>query len=108
MSKYILKDKIAIPCEDLLEWSTWIETADRRVKVTELENNIRISTVFLGISYQFDDDDEKSLLFETMVFGGYLHEDLERCSTWEEAEFQHFRMVEKVIQVEDVERKKVQ
>jgi len=93
--KYILKDKIPVPCEDLMEWANWIETENKRVDYTELSNGVYVSTVFLGISYSFNG--EEPLLFETMVMGGELNYEMERCSTWKQAEFQHFRMVERVL-----------
>ena len=95
MNKYILKDKKAIRCDDLSEWGAWFETADRIVAKTTLPDSKKISTVFLGLDYSFENG--KPLLFETMVFpeDSYLDLDMERYSTWEEAEEGHKKMVEK-------------
>ena len=40
------------------------------------------STVFLGLDHQLTEDGPP-LLFETMVFGGPLSGETDRCSTWE-------------------------
>lgn len=63
---YILKDKIAIPCGDVSEWSEYMCRADRTVAKTQYEN-IVISTVFLGVDHNVGDEGEP-LLFETMIF----------------------------------------
>jgi hypothetical protein len=99
--KWILRDRIAFPCEDVFEWARWLETADRRVARTDVDAEVSVSTVFLGIDHNFFGDGEP-LLFETMVFGeekvGMLlgraysyREDLAqyRYSTWADAEQGH-------------------
>ena len=93
--KYILKNKIAVPVENVLEWGHWFETADRIVKQETLSHGYYVSTVFLGLDHNFGSG--KPLLFETMVFKGKDMGDLdmERYSTWEEAEAGHKKMVEK-------------
>lgn len=50
-----------------------------------------VSTVFLGIEVS-----TPPRPFETMVFGGRLDGEQQRCSTWEEAERQHAFTVERV------------
>ncbi len=78
-------------------WASWFETADRQVAETIIESTaIRISTVFLGIDHWFTGKDEP-ILFETMVFGGELDQEMQRYSTWEEAESGHAKMVERVL-----------
>lgn len=49
---------------------------------------------FLGIDHNWGVG--PPLLFETMVFGGWLDGEQERCSTWDEAEAQHKTMVLRV------------
>lgn len=63
--KYILKDKLAIPCDDLITWAEWFGTADRTVARTVIEG-IVISTVFLGLDHRVGKGEP--LLFETMIF----------------------------------------
>ena len=36
------------------------------------------------------------MLFETMVFGGSLDQEQDRCTTWDEAEAMHKAVVERV------------
>lgn len=55
----------------------------------------RISTVFLGIDYSWGKG--PPVLWETMVFGGKLDREMNRCSgSWEQAEAMHADMVERV------------
>lgn len=94
---YILEGRIPVKINSLLEWAQWFETADRRVaqdlfKVNNIE--IRVSTVFLALDHNFFGGNP--LLFETMVFGGDLDQEMTRCSTWEQAEDMHKAMCEKV------------
>ena len=86
MANYILDGKTAVKCNDILKWAAWFEKADRRVAKTE-KDDIRISTVFLGMNHSFSKG--PPLLFETMIFGGEHDRDLWRYSTWEEAEKGH-------------------
>lgn len=49
MQMYILENKIPIPVEDLILWGRWFENVEnKRVAFTEFDN-LRVSTVFLGI-----------------------------------------------------------
>lgn len=90
---YILKGKTPIPVNDLLEWASTFEKQNCRIALDEI-NDIKISTVFLGLDHQFGKG--KPLLFETMVFGGELDGEQDRYHTWEEAERGHKDMVNKV------------
>ena len=97
MIKYILKGHKPVKVEDVLEWEKWFETADRVVKQETLSDGKFVSTVFLGLDYNFRTIG-KPLLFETMVFneeGNYTDLDVDRYPTWEEAEKGHTNMVAK-------------
>ena len=102
MTNYILDGHKAIEEPDIIKWARWYETANRRVAndiatVTLDGKNIgqiSISTVFLGIDHSFGEGEP--LLFETMVFGGKMDQEMDRCSTWEGAEKMHELMCEKV------------
>ena len=83
---YILEGKETKPT-NLIEWGKWYETADRRVNETKFDNDVRVSTVFLGMNHAFDLG--TPLLFETMIFGGKEDGYCERYTTWEEAEKGH-------------------
>lgn len=86
MSRYILKDRKPVPCDDILEWGRMFESRDRIVKQSR-ETGCLVSTVFLGLDHGLGDG--PPLLFETMIFGGEHDQYQERCSTWEEAEAMH-------------------
>lgn len=53
---------------------------------------VEVSTVFLGIK-SFPGE---NTFFETVVFGGVLDGERERCCTWKQAEDLHERMVTRV------------
>jgi len=91
---YKLVGKQAVPCT-LLEWSVFFNTRNRCIIKTKIKDSV-ISTVFLGINHNFGPGDP--LLFETMVFGGPLNEEMNRYTTWEEAEEGHTEMVKAVVQ----------
>lgn len=93
MSNYILEGKQPKQVDDILEWATWFETGDRIVEQTQI-GGVKISTVFLGIDYQYGEGEP--LLFETMIFGGDDDEYQERYSTWDEAVKGHQFACEKV------------
>ena len=86
--KYILKGHVAVPA-NTEEWARFFENIDnRRVASTNFGEDIRVSTVFLGLDYRFGNDGPP-LIFETMIFGGDFDDWQKRCSTWEEAETLH-------------------
>jgi len=93
--KYTLDEKgnpVAEP--DPMKWAKWFETAKRQVAKDEI-GEAKISTVFLGLDHSFGDG--PPILWETMVFGGPLDEEQDRCSgSREQAEAMHARMVERV------------
>jgi hypothetical protein len=89
----LLEDKNAVVCGDLINWGQWFKKANRNVAVDTI-SEVKISTVFLGIDHAFQGS--YPILFETMVFGGALDEEQERCSTWEQAEIMHQSMCERV------------
>lgn len=90
---YILVDQKPVEVSDVLTWGEWFENADRHVAQTAVRG-VRISTVFLGVDHSFGDG--PPMLFETMVFGGPMDEEMARYSTWEEAEAGHKEMVQEV------------
>lgn len=59
---------------------------------------VRISTVFLALDHSFGGG--RPMLFETMVFGGQLNDEQERCSTYDEAKAMHSRWVAAVKEAE--------
>ena len=86
-----------MPIEDMELWARAIELEDlqdRTVRRSELDNDVLISTVFLGIDHGYNG---VPLLFETMIFGGEHDGYQERYSTWEEAEKGHQKQLIKVL-----------
>lgn len=90
---YILKEKNIIEV-DLETWAAWMRNSKERfIKKTKLPNELEVSTVFLGLDHNWGKGEP--LLFETMVFGLKDVEDMERYSTYDEAEKGHEVMVNK-------------
>ena len=106
--KFILDGHNPVEEQDLMKWGQWFEKANRIVKKDRLEVTakrgfskeehnlgfVEVSTVFLGLDHSFGGG--VPLLFETMVFGGKMDGELDRCSTWEAAEKMHEAMIHKV------------
>ncbi len=94
---YILKDKLAIPCEDLVEWSVWMSKNENDCDVgkTDVEGTF-VSTVFLGLDHQFHGGGDP-LLFETMAFSedGVVAGPI-RTSSWGEAQANHDNTVKTI------------
>jgi len=96
---YILDGHKAVPT-DLLTWAKYIETRrEGRHVADEKVGDVRISTVFLGLDHAFGGG--PPLLFETMVFGGEHDQEMDRYTTWEQAEAGHKAMVAKVTGAKD-------
>jgi hypothetical protein len=96
--RYILHGQTPVPCEDLLKWADWLETANRHVR-DETVCDHRVSTVFLGLDHSFAEG--PPILFETMVFCKHepacdLDNEEERFATWADAEAGHAAMVSRV------------
>lgn len=91
--KYILVDKKPVRCPDISEWGKWFEVNDKSVGKTTI-GDINISTVFLGLDHNHWGGEP--VLFETMIFGGEDDQYQDRCSTYEEAEAMHERVVKMV------------
>jgi hypothetical protein len=94
--KYILNSKGApVRAKSLMQWAKWFESADRSVARESLGDS-EISTVFLALDHNFFGKGPP-ILWETMVFGGVLDQDQDRCSgSREQAEAMHQKMVLKV------------
>lgn len=90
---YKLEGHTPVPIEDVLEWASGFDRTTRRVAQTMI-GEARVSTVFLGLDHSYGEG--PPILFETMVFGGPLDQEEERCSTWEEAEAMHEAMCRRV------------
>ena len=110
--KYILDENgDPIPCEDLIEWSRWIEKNPdkRRIEQTDIgvpawlyylrrllqikrREPCFVSTIFLGLNHNYEPDGPP-LLFETMIFGGKHDNYCQRYSTKKDALIGHKKAV---------------
>ena len=88
---YILEGKEPKQIDSVLEWGRWFNKNKKHVALTEITDKIKVSTVFLGLDYSFNDS--VPILFETMIFGGKHNDYQERYATWEQAEAGHKRAV---------------
>jgi hypothetical protein len=69
---------------------------DRRVAYTDLGQQGRVSTVWLGLNHAYPPpwgDDTRPLIYETMVFGGPLADEMLRYTTLGQARTGHQFMV---------------
>lgn len=101
---WILDGHTPVPAPDLMTWARWFETAHRHVADTEVESPdgpVRVSTVCLGLDHSFSPDGPP-LLFETLVFfhGGETG-DMDRYSSWNDAEAGHARILAAVRELVD-------
>jgi hypothetical protein len=90
---YILEGHKAVAEPDLTKWAKWYEKSYRKVRSNDYRH-VRVSTVFLGIDHAYGGG--RPLLFETLVFEGSLDGEMDRCTTWEEAEIMHEKMCDLV------------
>ena len=107
MKTYILENKQPVAEPDIIQWCEWMasencvvakDTVTIKDTITikiagQNVGKIEISTVFLGVDYSRT---ETPILFETMIFGGPLDQQCERCSTYGEALIMHKLMYERV------------
>lgn len=94
---YVLNDAREVVEEpDIYTWAKWFENAAQRVVAKAWPaDHIQVSTVFIGLDHRFGDDGPP-LVFETMVFGGPLDQEMEHYATWREAIAGHDAMVARV------------
>lgn len=99
--RYILNEKgEPIPEPSLINWALWMEENERHVG-DETIGPARVSTVFLGLDYQFGQG--PPILWETLVFGGELDSEMDRCAgSREQAEAMHARMAARVRAAEHI------
>jgi len=95
-----LEGREAVPCDHVF-WRDWIKSADLRVKLDRI-GGVCVSTVFLGINYNFSGEGDP-ILFETVVMSEVELIDMpslnirqRRYSTWTEAEAGHNATVERL------------
>lgn len=84
-----------IPCYSLMEWGKWMASADRQVAWTGGEHKW-VSTVFLGLDHRYFGGGPP-LVFETMLFINDEGDEMNRYSSWEDAEIGHKAFVRKYL-----------
>lgn len=95
---YILVGKTAVAAT-LREWAAFFECSRQRLlKRTRVEEDVEVSTVFLGMSHKYFDDDGINI-FETMIFGGKHNDYQTRCDTFAEALEMHETAIQKAFEV---------
>jgi len=93
---YILdENKKPVECKSLKKWSEFMGKGEnKRVAETTINGKCYVSTVFLGVDQGFGLSIEgKPLVFETMVFGGFLDQEMMRYHAYEDALKGHDAMV---------------
>lgn len=97
MSKYYDPKGNELTTEEWVELfgKRLIDSSDWWIVGKDSIDNITISTVWLGLDYQFADEGPP-LIFESMIFGGDDDGETLRYSTWQEAERGHKELVEKI------------
>lgn len=96
-TKYILNEAGEPVVEpNLIKWAEWVEKADRIVDRTAFPGGF-VSTAFgFGIDHNWMPDGPP-ILWETMVFGGPLDQETNRCAgAREQAMAMHQDMVDRV------------
>jgi hypothetical protein len=80
---------------DWLTWAMWFDGGgNRTVGYTQINSEILVSTVFIGLDHRFAGSGPP-ILFETMVFGGPLDGEGGRYTSYDDAETGHRMMVAK-------------
>ena len=106
LGHYILDPSGRINRASLQEWAAFMETADRRVALTNV-SGFDVSTVFLGLDHNFRNDGPP-VLWETMVFdqeGARSEWSCRRCAgDRDQALAQHEQVVQAVEQALGVQR----
>src|SRR3982750_3424715 len=113
MHYYILdENKNLVRCTDLKAWLEWFSTHGNRVSLhsirvalndvdgPEAHEDIRVSTVFLGLNHGLFGDGPPRV-FETMVFGGEYDGYQVRTSSWAEAEAEHQKTC-RIVGIKDI------
>lgn len=87
---YILDDSgNPVEIDDILTWARWLEDAkEKRILAQTRSEGVRVSTVFIGIDYNFGADGPPRL-WETVVFAGEHAGYMRRYSSADDARVGH-------------------
>lgn len=98
MRHYILQDgkSVEVPAPEWAQWMNRIGLGrvikSDLVTVAEYDDQVRVSTVFLGMDHSFSDN-APPVLWETMIFGGKYDQFQNRYTSQEDALAGHARAV---------------
>lgn len=88
--------------KDLLTWARWYETFDKeRIVAFDASMLGDVSTVFLSLEPLGQEKELIPALFQTLVTSGEFAGWLRNVSTWEEAEAQHRKVRQAVLEGRD-------
>lgn len=94
-------DRNGNPLPSIQAWSALHKNREyQSVSQTEIDEDVRVSTVWLGLDHNFYGEGPP-LIFETMIFGGPLNDYQERYSTEEQARTGHNAAVKLAIQAQE-------
>ena len=96
--RYYIESTTGIPVQvdGVLIWTEWFTAnSDARIVQKTFIGQTEVSTVFLGLDCNYTDGGPP-ILYETLVFGGPLNDEMRRYSTREAAEAGHKVMVRRV------------
>lgn len=86
MAWYILDENNKPIRSTIVDYGKWLqENPEKKVVKQEDIDDIRISTVFLGLDHAWPKDNVKPLLWETMIFGGEHDQYMDRYTSYEDA-----------------------
>lgn len=52
--KWILMNRVPIPCDSLIRWGVWMQDdGNRVVGDTKIDEELRVSTVFMGLDHNY-------------------------------------------------------
>lgn len=92
---FILEGHKVVRCSDVNRWNELLSDGDaRRVALTNIDMDVEVSTVFLGIHVL---PNRVPMVFETMVFGGACDNMQVRYPTWIDAEEGHKIIVQEIL-----------
>lgn len=91
---YILDENDNPQEVDTLEWGIWMQTANRVVEKTKV-GGAEVSTVFLGLDHNWSMTGNP-ILWETLVFGSSIDEEMDRYDSKDAAVKGHWEMVKRV------------
>ncbi len=96
---YIMNERKEMVPVDVTTWKRWFENKEGRIVAYDDFGDVRVSTVALGLDHSNGIGEPQ--LFETMVFGGPLDDQMERYATFWQAKEGHERMVKRVRQASE-------